>query len=426
MKKFIYILSIVAVLFSFELYSQEKSFGISFSGFLKTDAIYDSRQNVAIREGHFLLYPTAPSLDANGEDLNEKANFNILSIQSRVAGKISAPDAFGAKVSGYLEGEFFGTTDGDINGFRLRHSTINLNWNSTELLIGQFWHPMFITNCFPGVVSFNTGAPFVPFSRNPQIRFKQSFSDFNLYLTANSQRDFQNIGPSGGSPSYLRNSGIPELNGKLEFNKKFGSSEFLLGFAGGYKTLVPRTANKLNKDATNEKISSIEGTGYFKFTSPKFELKGQGFYGQNATDLLQIGGFAVRKITDPLNLINDNYEYVPLNVLSAWTELSTNMATNFGKVELALFGGFTQNMGAGEDIQFDAVSQKYLIFGRNADIDMIYRVSPRIVLNSGKARFAFETEYTVANYGKISVDGTVKDAKDVANLRFLLAAYIFF
>ncbi len=423
-KKISYLSLFILLTFSL-VQSQEKSFGISLSGFLKTDAIYDSRQNVSIREGHFLLYPSAPSLDANGEDLNEKANFNILSIQSRIAGKISAPDAFGAKVSGYLEGEFFGTTDGDINGFRLRHSTITFNWGSPELLIGQFWHPMFIPNCFPGVVSFNTGVPFIPFARNPQIRFKQSFSDFNLYLTANSQRDFQSIGPAGGSPNYLRNSGMPELNGKLEFNKKFSSNEFLLGFAGGYKTLVPRTTNKLGRDATSETISTMEGLGYFKFNSPKFEIKGQGFYGQNATDLLQIGGFAVKSITDPMNVTNDIYEYIPLNVMSTWVELNTNMATGFGKIELALFGGFTQNMGAGENIQLDA-SQKYMIYGRNADIDMIYRVSPRIVLNSGKARFAFETEYTVANYGKHSIDGTVNDAKDVANLRFLLAAYLFF
>jgi hypothetical protein len=31
------------------------AFGISFSGFVKTDLIYDSRQTVSIREGHFFL-----------------------------------------------------------------------------------------------------------------------------------------------------------------------------------------------------------------------------------------------------------------------------------------------------------------------------------------------------------------------------------
>jgi hypothetical protein len=90
----------------------EKKFGISFSGFVKTDAFYDSRQTVAIREGHFLLYPAAVKEDPDGKDINAQPSFNILSIQSRLTGKITGPDAFGAKTSGMLEGAFFGHTEG--------------------------------------------------------------------------------------------------------------------------------------------------------------------------------------------------------------------------------------------------------------------------------------------------------------------------
>ena len=98
----------------------------------------------------------------------------MLSVQTRLVGKITGPDAFGAKTSGYIEAEFFGTSDADVNGFRLRHAYVKLNWTTTELLIGQFWHPMFITESFPEVVSFNTGAPFQPFNRSPQIRVTQT------------------------------------------------------------------------------------------------------------------------------------------------------------------------------------------------------------------------------------------------------------
>ena len=35
-------------------FAQEKSkFGIKFTGFVKTDIVFDTRQNVAVREGHF-------------------------------------------------------------------------------------------------------------------------------------------------------------------------------------------------------------------------------------------------------------------------------------------------------------------------------------------------------------------------------------
>ena len=81
----------------------------------------------------------------------------------------------------FIEGEFFGTSDADVSGFRVRHAFLKLDWQSSSLLIGQFWHPMFVVEMFPGVVSFNTGAPFQPFARNPQIRFTHSFGDVKTH-----------------------------------------------------------------------------------------------------------------------------------------------------------------------------------------------------------------------------------------------------
>ncbi len=170
-------------------------FGISFSGFVKTDILYDSRQTVSIREGHYLLYPKGEQRDQDGRDVNAASSFHMLSIQSRLLGKITGPDAFGAKTSGLIETEFFGTADGDINGFRLRHAYVKLNWRATELMVGQFWHPLFVTESYPEVVSFNTGAPFQPFNRSPQIRLTHQMGRWSLMATALAQRDFSSFGP---------------------------------------------------------------------------------------------------------------------------------------------------------------------------------------------------------------------------------------
>ena len=156
-----------------------------------------------VREGHFLLYPKNELLDPDGKDVNANLQLNMLSIQTRLNLLVTGPDVWKAKSSAYIEGEFFGTTDADINGFRLRHAFIKLQWTKTMLLAGQYWHPMFNTQCYPGTVSFNTGAPFQPFSRNPQIRVKQNFGKFNLVATAFWQRDFRSTGPDGVSASYL-------------------------------------------------------------------------------------------------------------------------------------------------------------------------------------------------------------------------------
>ena len=86
--------------------------------------------------------------------------------KARLTGKITGPDVVKAKTSALLEADFFGNENlnfADVNGFRLRHAIIKLNWQTTELMVGQYWHPLFVPECFPDVVSFNTGAPFSAF-----------------------------------------------------------------------------------------------------------------------------------------------------------------------------------------------------------------------------------------------------------------------
>ena len=100
------------------------------------------------------------SKDQNGDDKNAVPNLNILAVQTRLKGTITGPDAFGAKTGGVIEAAFFGHSNSDVNGFRLRHAFLTLKWTNKTLLMGQFWHPMFVTDCFPGTVSFNTGMPF--------------------------------------------------------------------------------------------------------------------------------------------------------------------------------------------------------------------------------------------------------------------------
>ncbi|MCB1128629.1 MAG: hypothetical protein KDM81_19185, partial [Verrucomicrobiae bacterium] len=164
---------IVAALAIGTAWADDDGFGVKWSGFVKSDHFFDSRQTVTAREGHFLLYPAPEMLDADENDINAAPNFNQLAVQTRLKATITAPDAFGAKVSGAIEGAFFGHSNPDINGFRLRHAFVKMTWDKTTLFAGQYWHPLFVIECFPGVVSFNTGVPFQPFSRNPQLRLEQ-------------------------------------------------------------------------------------------------------------------------------------------------------------------------------------------------------------------------------------------------------------
>ncbi|MBU2494125.1 MAG: hypothetical protein KJ571_15975 [Bacteroidetes bacterium] len=405
-------ITIIILSLTFNLLAQEKTkdknedeFYIGFKGFVKTDIMIDSRQTVTSREGHFLLYPQPEVKDINNEDINEKANLNMLSIQTRLTAEIKGPKAFGAKTSGLIEGAFFGHSDGDINGFRLRHAFLKLDWGKSSLLIGQYWNPMFITEVFPGVISFNTGVPFQPFARNPQIRFVQKMENVELAFTAAAQRDFASTGPFGTSTSYLRNSVMPIL----DVNLKYISQNLVAGAGVNLKSLTPRIVST-NGFKTDESVTSISTMAFAKISEDNFTIKLEGVYGENLTDLLMLGGYAVKSV-DAVTAIE---EYTGIKTLSAWTDLS------FGKqIKFGLFAGYTKNLGADENL-----TGTY--YSRGSNIESVIRVSPRVQYRSGNTEFACEVEYTSAAYGIPDIKGEVLNTTSVSNLRLLVAAYLFF
>ncbi|GAB4290961.1 MAG: hypothetical protein Kow0068_16330 [Marinilabiliales bacterium] len=413
----------------------ESNFGIKFSGFVKADYMFDTRQTVAVREGHFLLYPKAVENDAEGKDINAVPNLNMLAIQSRLTGKITGPDAFGAKTSGVIEGAFFGHSDGDINGFRLRHAFVKLDWGKTNLIAGQYWHAMFVTECFPGVISFNTGVPFQPFSRNPQLRITHSAGSLKIIGALQAQRDFTGyyFDPVSGNKvsgsAGLRNSGIPDMQFQVHYNglDQESGNGIYAGIGVGYKFIKPSiytygfdTAGNVMKYSTNEMVASYSALGFIKYKNKPITVKLEGVYGQNMTDLLMLGGYAEYGIIDTLR---NTVSYTPYNIMSTWLECHTNGK----KIQGGLFLGYTQNLGVQDTIGGN-------VFARGANIKSVMRVAPRVVFISGKVKFATEIEYTSAAYQKgdpngttiediLGVDnkGVINNTETASNIRLLLS-----
>jgi hypothetical protein len=385
--------------------AQEEPFNIKFGGYINWTANYDSRQTVSLREGYLLLYPAEEKKDNLGKDINNKANFNFLSIQTRLNSKIEGPGALGAKTSGFVEAEFFGTSEGDVNGLRLRHAYLAFKWDNTLVQIGQTWHPLFVAEVFPGVISFNTGVPFQPFSRNPQVRVTQALGSFNVIAALVSQRDFTSNGPSGYSSAYMRNAGIPGAHLQLQYKQP----GFIAGAGADFKELVPRIETT-KKQSTDEKISSYAGIIYAKYSAGNFSIAAEGVYGQNMTDYLMLGGYAVNSIDTATGIET----YSNLDVMSAWTDIS------YGKdFKAGLFAGYSKNLGSK-----DKLAGTY--YTRVNNIDNILRISPRIQYTIDKVMLGAEAEYTRAAYGDPDEYGKVNSAKNIANFRIILTTYYFF
>lgn len=419
MKKYLIIALALFSVVKVTAQEEEKSkFGVKLTGFVKNDFFWDSRQTVAAREGHFLLWPAAVNPDFQNNDINAKSSFNFLAIQSRLSVKITGPDVLGAKTSALIEGDFFAQSNLNVNLFRLRHAFIKLNWEHLELMTGQYWNPLFVTGCFPGTVSFNTGTPLQSFARNPQVRVTYKTGGITILAAALSQRDYTTIGPVGGTSRYLRNSSVPDMHLQFHYGTSNESGINILAGAGAaYKTVVPRLSSNPAPGVTyvvDEKVGGFTAIAFAKLTVKPITAKVQVRYGENISDLLGISGFVATEITDATT---GEYSYAPLRSMSFWGEVHTN-----GNPQVGIFGGLTSNNGTNESILTSAT-----VYGLGTTIRTLYRIAPRVIYNVGKLRLALEVEYTNAAYGENYDEFYIPDVTtNAANLRVLAAVYYFF
>ncbi|MGM0497262.1 MAG: hypothetical protein ACQESJ_05045, partial [Bacteroidota bacterium] len=113
--------------------------------------------------------------------------------------------------------------------------------------------------------------------------------------------------------------------------------------------------------------------------------------------------------------------------------------TNGEKFQLGLFAGLTKNLGVSEAMhdpetetapgpgEGPGPDRSDYIFGFGTDIESLYRISPRVIFNSGKTRFALETEYTSATFGAGFDENAVPtNTHTTSNLRVLFSSYYFF
>lgn len=424
MRRIYLLIFLLSIVFLLPVRGQEKAsgFGIHFKGFVKNDFFWDTRQVTTAREGHFLLWPSPVVMGANGRDINAQPSFNFLSVQTRLSGVITGPDAFGAKTSGLIEADFFAQQNDNINLLRLRHAIIKLNWDNTEILTGQYWNPLFVTGCFPGTISFNTGTPLQSFARNPQFRVTRKMGPITLIAAALAQRDYTSRGPdpddntvTAVSSDFLRNAHIPDAHLQVHFNtsNEITGNSFLAGAGMAFKTIVPRLKSMVGNEtfAVDERVSGLTAILFTKVKVGPVTAKLQGRYGENLPDVLALSGFAVKEVVDP---ITGEQTYTPLRNLCTWGEIHTNGE----KVQVGFFTGVTKNIGTKETMS----SANNPVYGLGTNIESLIRFAPRVLFISGRAKIGAEVEVTGARYGSgYDANYIAASVEEVINTRLLLS-----
>ena len=265
---------------------------VALSGYVKSEAAYDTRQVLQVREGHLHLYPLPESATSSSDNLLLNA------FQSRLTVIGSGTEALGAAVSGVLEGDFLGISNADVNSLRLRHAYVKLAWEHHEFLAGQYWSPLFSPAVLAGVQGSNAGAPFQPFARFTQVRYTWKPGRLHVITALSQQRDaFSSI---GGSKSQQQ-TGLPGAHVHAEYH---ADDNLFIG-AGAYaKTLKP--------DPSDERFNAFAVQGYGTYTAGPVTARVKLTYGSDLTDHLMLGGY-VR------TLLND---YETLRVASGWIDLT--------------------------------------------------------------------------------------------------------
>lgn len=405
-------------------------------GWVRHDINYDSRQNSFVREGQLDLYPLDKNVLTNGTDVNAQSQLNYIAILTRLGLRINGPDVLGAKLTGQIEGDFFGQNEATIGLLRLRHAYAKLEWKKTALVIGQTWYPLFIPEAFPGVVNFNTGIPIAPFGWAGQVKFTINLSkNLFLHLTTYKPREFSDVNTTivtasstgasltgsavNNSTSLTLPNNVPSLNATLpELNAhiQYKSDKFMVGAQVDYSQTLPyNTYRDSTIHATNinkETVSSLSLMAYTKIVTKKVSIKAQYLVLQDAAHWVSMGGYF-----GYLNKATGLETYKPANTTSWWIDIYGN-----GKKWIpGIFIGGSANNGA----EAGATAAYGRAIGiSNRGIQDILRISPRLEFIAGKLKFGAELEFTTANYGTRGTDGKVitgdasKPIDAITNTRF--------
>ena len=430
MKKTLFIAALMSM-FIGSAAAQEK-FSFKFYGFVRNYACYDTRESLTSNSEQFYYMPKNEKLDADGNDIYAQPNMMLLSITTRLGLNITGPEFLGAKTSAKIESDFagFGTSNTVL---RIRQAYAKMDWEHNKVLVGQAWHPM-MGDMMPDVFSLETGAPFTPFSRTPQLRYDYVNKGVTLTATALYQFQYTSYGPDGASFNYARNAVVPEVY--LQAMYKDGG--FQIGAGVDMLTIKPRqsynwdvTVNSPvlddngnptfdadgNPVTVEEKVTktfkcneapvvSFTPTLFASYKADRWGIKGRVTYAQNAAHLSMISGYGVTAIKE-----NGEQEYGTINSLGGWIDATYKQPLKKGYLQFCCFAGYTKNLGCESDI----VGDIYMRGEKN--MDYMWRVAPSVLYTHNALQIGVEYNPTIVGYGEKNKNYTMYNPRPVTNHR---------
>jgi len=394
------------------LFAQKKGFDYKFYGQVRTDLFYNTRSNSETVDGLFYMYPLDEVKDPNGHDLNGVGNGNFYTLYTRLGVDVAGPMLGKAKTSAKVEVDFRGSGT-TYSLFRIRHVYFNLDWGKSALLVGQTWHPLY-GDVAPEILNLNMGAPYQPFSRAPQIRYRFTAKNFMLTAAAVWQSQYLSVGPKTNTPGetgtqksqeFIKKSCIPEFYLGMDY-KRLG----LIAGAGVHvSSITPRMQSEMT-DATyfvNERVTGVSGEAHVKYTHNDWLVSGKTVLGTNLTQTSTVGGYGIVSIDENTG----KQQYAPLRVSSTWVNVA------YGKKwRPALFFGYLKNLGASKEVAYGTL-------GTGTKLDQLFTGTAELTYNIPHWKFGAEYSLCNAWYGDdFNAKAKAISSHSVMNHRFVFTA----
>ena len=381
------------------LSAQKKNLSYSFYGQVRGDLYLDSRASQEIVDGLFFLYPKDHAYDADGKDLNTSPTGSFYLLYSRLGLDVQGPTIGQAKSSLKLEVDFRGYGS-NWALLRIRHAYANLDWGKSAVLIGQTWHSLF-GEVSPQMLNLSTGAPFQPFNRSPQVRYRYQNRGWQLTATALWQLQYLSAGPNGKSEEYIKNSCIPEFY----FGVDRKGNGWQVGAGVDVLSIVPRTQNVVEEKTykVSERVTGVSGELHAKYQNKNWFIAAKTLYATNLAHTCMLGGYGVTAI-DPRT---GEQDYAPYHHATAWLNVV------YGKKwKPGFFVGYLKNLGANAPI----VGATY---GTGLDVDQLFTTNWQLSYNLPHWRLGVEYTPSIAWFGTVDKTdgGRIRSDHHVTNHR---------
>jgi hypothetical protein len=346
-------------------------------------------QGLSATNDYSYLFPNYIGKDLEGNDYNKQASANLLSIITRAGVIIKGPNVLHAKMTGTIEADFSGKPEMYL--CRLRKAFVQFDWEKTQLITGQTWHPFGGGNNIPIVTSLGLGSPFRPLNRSAQVRINHRFGLVEASLSTVYQHQYTSHGPQGQTSLYKRNAVLPEIVAGINFTK----NGWIFGCNMDFNSIQPREMT-IGANGTNYKSNELlYSYSYMVFgivQKNKFWLYCQGYYGQNLSHVNMNSGYGVKNF----NPKNGKEEYTNYNSITSVLNITYGTKWRPG-----IFVGYSRNLGTNDPLYQFSTNGKVEArsWGLSPEIQSLYRISPSFSFTADNLNLQFEYEVTGAEKG---------------------------